>query len=61
MRFPWDKRADEERERRVEAEKRLDDVMGDWPKVQSSVGAVLDQYNIKAKHMFGGRKSDAGT
>lgn len=60
MRFPWNKRADEERERRVEAEKRLEEVVGDWPKVRTSVGAVLDGYNAKAKQMFGGR-SDAGT
>lgn len=34
MRFPWQRRADEERGHRVLAEKRRDDAWADWAEVQ---------------------------
>ena len=37
MRFPWQKRADDEARHREAAEQRLADVEADWPRVHSAV------------------------
>lgn len=34
MRFPWQRRADEEQHHRVVAEQRLSDAQADWPDVR---------------------------
>ena len=60
MKFPWTKREDSERERRMDAEKRLSEIKDDWPRVHGAVDAVrheadLDKFGNKAKNMFRGK------
>lgn len=46
MRFPWTRRADEARERRIEAEKRKQCVMDDWPAVRQVASDARHHYEL---------------
>lgn len=59
MMFPWKRRAEEERKRRLDAELRKKEVEEDWPRVNDAIEAArtrLDPFNLKAKNVFGGGK-----
>lgn len=58
--FPWNRRADDEREKRIEAERRLAAVEADWEPVRRHRAAVhreivLNDWTRTAKTIFGGR------
>lgn len=53
--FPWTKRADNEQRLRQQAERRLQNVQADWPRVHRET-ARLDAFNTTARHLFGGDK-----
>lgn len=58
--FPWTKRADAERAKRLDAEKKLAEVEADWEPVRRHRAAVrrevaLNDWTRTAKTVFGGR------
>lgn len=40
MKFPWQRRADEEQRLRIQAEQRLAEVRADWPEVERHAAAL---------------------
>lgn len=60
--FPWTRRADEEREERIAAERRLAEVEADWEPVRRHRDAVrrevdLNDWTRTAKAIFGGGRN----
>lgn len=58
--FPWTRRADAERKKRIEAEQRLVEVEADWERVREHRAAVqrevaLNDWTRTAKTIFSGR------
>lgn len=65
MRFPWQRRADEQEQHRLSAEKRLAEVRADWPKVQRHVEELRKQRELNGWTdtiigIFGAPKSREG-
>lgn len=57
--FPWTRRADEERTKRIESAKKLDNVLQDWHEITSNVDAIekeirINNWTITAKSLFSG-------
>ena len=46
MRFPWQRRADEERRHRVDAERRLAATRADWTKVRDHTAELRRQKDL---------------
>lgn len=46
MRFPWQRRADEAREHRIDAEQRLTNAVNDWPEVRRHAYALRHQREL---------------
>lgn len=59
--FPWNRRADEERAKRIEAQERLAQAEADMPRIRRHREAVrrevvLNDWTRTAKAIFGGEK-----
>lgn len=46
MRFPWQRRADEEQQHRIVAEKRRDDANSDWPVVREHAARLRREKDL---------------
>jgi hypothetical protein len=62
MRLPWRKRADDERQHRMKAQKRLQEAQADWPRVHAEAKRLrdgkqsLDQWTAQANRIFADRR-----
>lgn len=57
--FPWTRRAEAERAKRVESDEKLEDVLNDWDIIDTSVNAVerevrINNWTLTAKLLFSG-------
>lgn len=62
MRLPWRKRADDEQQHRMKAQKRLQEAKADWPKVQQEAKRLrdgrqsLDEWTAQTRRIFADRR-----
>ena len=63
FKFPWVKRAEQERAKRIESDAKLQDVLKDWENIETSVNAVerevrINNWTLTAKLLFTGGENN---
>ena len=63
FKFPWVKRAERERAKRLESDAKLQDVLKDWENIETSVNAVerevlINNWTLTAKLLFTGGEAN---